>query len=665
MLKKGSVHTVVSLLRAIVCVGLISTVFALASLLTQSAPAFAQGTDALGLASANVGSIATSAGLPQTDLLTIIGRVINVVLGLTGIVLLVLILYAGYLWMTSGGEMEKVESAQRMMKNAVIGLLIVVSAFAITKFIFDMLLGAVNEGGSGVAGTDSGRVASGFPSAAGSLGRVIESHIPERNATNVPRNTAIIITFKEPIKLESVITGWNDAGTPDNSLDDPMGLNDEAIKVFPNTAGAGSNLRSDQVRVRYTADRKTIVLKPVSPLGSPTANTDYTVKLLPGRLGVLLADGTSVFRTASSLGSGAGYEWSFQVSTQIDTTPPQVQSVVPIGGGAPYAPNIIMQMNFNEPIDPTSASGIYSALGGFTNIEVVARPVASPTTSDARVYGEFKISNGYRTVEFVPTLSCGVNSCGRQIFCLPFSASVGVNIKSASLGTNPPQAEFTRSGYDGVVDVAGNALDGGDGHGGPVDGIAQGSPTDAIAGDDSYSYRFATTDRPNLNPPKIRSTIPQAGNLSAYTSTAFGSSEVPSDLTLRATFGGDLPGDGVLQSSTVNTREIVVNAQEPATLQDTFWWQPRQIFLNESGQEAQRGDPVVAGAITISHRLFTPATESLGAPPMYNPFFYSGLQNVYQNCFNPSASPSCSGPFCCNDRRQGGSCSFAPTPSTP
>lgn len=649
MLKKGSVQSAVSFLRSMGRVCLVSAVFAFTFGLTLSAPAFAQGTDALSSANSNAAAVATSAGLPSTDLFTIIGRVINVVLGLTGVILLSIMLYAGYLWMTSGGESEKVEKARTMIKNAIIGLLIVVSAFAITKFIFDMLLGAM-DGTGGIDGSGGGRRPSGFPTAAGSLGGgIVESHIPERNATGVARNTAIVVTFKEPIRLTSIIRDWNDAGTPADPSDDPTGVNDDAVKIFPNRGGAGSTLTSAQVRVRYTADHKTFVFRPVAPLGSPTENTDYTVRLLPGRTGVLLEDGTSAF-SRSGL-SGAGYEWTFQVSTVIDNTPPQVQSIIPTPGGT-YAPNIIMQINFSEPVDPTSASGIISALGGFTNIQVTGHATSTPSAPDTRVYGEFKISNGYRTVEFIPTLSCGVNACGRPMFCLPFSNAVNVQVKAATLGTNPPQAEFSRSGYDGVVDLASNSLDGSDGHGGPADGIAQGSNTDSVPGLDDYTSHFVTTDHPNMDPPQVRSTVPRAGVLGSYSESTLGSGSVPVDLLVRANF------DSVLQSSTVNTTNVVLSADEPTVLRDTFWWQARQIFLNELGTEATSGEMVAAGAITIPHRLFTPATSTLSATPFYNPFLYSGLQNIYQNCFNPSASPVCTGPYCCNNSRSEAACTF-------
>jgi len=70
-----------------------------------------------------------------TSPLPIISKVINVVFGLTGVIVFVLMIYAGILWMTAGGNDEQVKKAQKIIQRAVIGLIIVVLAYAITYFI--------------------------------------------------------------------------------------------------------------------------------------------------------------------------------------------------------------------------------------------------------------------------------------------------------------------------------------------------------------------------------------------------------------------------------------------------------------------------------------------------------------------------------------------------
>lgn len=69
----------------------------------------------------------------------IIANVINIFLSLLGVIFLILMIYAGYLWMTAAGEESKVEDAQKIIKAAIIGLIIVVGAYAISQFVVTKL----------------------------------------------------------------------------------------------------------------------------------------------------------------------------------------------------------------------------------------------------------------------------------------------------------------------------------------------------------------------------------------------------------------------------------------------------------------------------------------------------------------------------------------------
>lgn len=80
----------------------------------------------------------------QTDrtLEDTIGQIINVILGFLGIIFLVLVIYAGFLWMTAGGNSDKVDKAKSILIQAVIGLVILLAAYAITSFVVTQLGGA-------------------------------------------------------------------------------------------------------------------------------------------------------------------------------------------------------------------------------------------------------------------------------------------------------------------------------------------------------------------------------------------------------------------------------------------------------------------------------------------------------------------------------------------
>jgi len=89
---------------------------------------------------AGAGSKAWGGQAPgPSGMTTIIQYIISAFLGLLGIIFLVLIIYAGYNWMTAGGDEEKVTKAKETLQRAVIGLIIITAAYSITYFVFSNL----------------------------------------------------------------------------------------------------------------------------------------------------------------------------------------------------------------------------------------------------------------------------------------------------------------------------------------------------------------------------------------------------------------------------------------------------------------------------------------------------------------------------------------------
>lgn len=84
----------------------------------------------------STGGAAKFAAADQYTVSKIVGKIIRAALGLLGTIFLVLLVYAGYTWMTAGGNEEDVGKAKKLIAQAVIGLAIVMSAYAITAFVF-------------------------------------------------------------------------------------------------------------------------------------------------------------------------------------------------------------------------------------------------------------------------------------------------------------------------------------------------------------------------------------------------------------------------------------------------------------------------------------------------------------------------------------------------
>lgn len=87
-------------------------------------------------AGGNLNAVAkTGAGFTDGDLGSVVGTVINAALSLIGLIFLVLMVYAGFMWMTAQGDEAKVDKAKDIIRASIIGLVITVSAYAITFFV--------------------------------------------------------------------------------------------------------------------------------------------------------------------------------------------------------------------------------------------------------------------------------------------------------------------------------------------------------------------------------------------------------------------------------------------------------------------------------------------------------------------------------------------------
>jgi hypothetical protein len=105
----------------------------------------ASGLGLAALASAPVAALAASAysienvggsvGLGTADLKATIVNIISWVLGILALVAVVMIIMGGFQWMTAAGNEEKIEKAKKVISAAVIGLIIVLLAWAIVIFV--------------------------------------------------------------------------------------------------------------------------------------------------------------------------------------------------------------------------------------------------------------------------------------------------------------------------------------------------------------------------------------------------------------------------------------------------------------------------------------------------------------------------------------------------
>ena len=133
-----------------------------AFLVLFQSPALAQ-SDANGLLwGGTEGNVQNEIGLGNTDPRIVIARVIQIALGFLGIIAVLLIIYAGFLYMTSEGRADQTDQAKQILKNATIGLVIILASFGIASWIMSLLLSST--GGAGTSTGPNGRYNGGaFP----------------------------------------------------------------------------------------------------------------------------------------------------------------------------------------------------------------------------------------------------------------------------------------------------------------------------------------------------------------------------------------------------------------------------------------------------------------------------------------------------------------------
>lgn len=81
--------------------------------------------------------------LSNSDPREVIGRIINVALGFLGVIAVCIILFGGFKWMTAMGNEDKASEAKKLLGAGVIGLVIILAAWAIASFIISSLNTAV------------------------------------------------------------------------------------------------------------------------------------------------------------------------------------------------------------------------------------------------------------------------------------------------------------------------------------------------------------------------------------------------------------------------------------------------------------------------------------------------------------------------------------------
>lgn len=85
----------------------------------------------------------TSQGFSETDPRQTISKIIKIGLGFLGSIAVVLIVLAGFKWMTAAGNEDKIAESKKLMSAAVVGLVIILMAFALTSFVINAVVTSI------------------------------------------------------------------------------------------------------------------------------------------------------------------------------------------------------------------------------------------------------------------------------------------------------------------------------------------------------------------------------------------------------------------------------------------------------------------------------------------------------------------------------------------
>lgn len=83
------------------------------------------------------------AGFSTQDLKKTIQNIISIIVGFLGIITIIIILAGGFKWMTSGGNEDKIAESKKLISAGVVGLVVVLAAYAIASFVVSSLTAAV------------------------------------------------------------------------------------------------------------------------------------------------------------------------------------------------------------------------------------------------------------------------------------------------------------------------------------------------------------------------------------------------------------------------------------------------------------------------------------------------------------------------------------------
>ncbi|MBI5622060.1 hypothetical protein HY933_04335 [Candidatus Falkowbacteria bacterium] len=97
--------------------------------------ALAQGEPSIGDTLFEVATQGGYSEVKEDTLVFTVAKGLRFFFSVLGIIFLIIIVYAGFRWMTAGGNEEQISEAKKWLTNSIIGLIIIILAYSITYFV--------------------------------------------------------------------------------------------------------------------------------------------------------------------------------------------------------------------------------------------------------------------------------------------------------------------------------------------------------------------------------------------------------------------------------------------------------------------------------------------------------------------------------------------------
>ena len=303
-------------------------------------------------------------GLTTVDIRVAAGSIIQLFLGLLGLIALVIVLYAGFVWMTSGGNEEKISQAKKILSAGVIGLMIILSAYAITTFILNEIQGALT-GGNTTPQTCSANVCYGCTRCDAD-----GNYIPDNSCYGCGNNSGggfdFEVTWNSPtgndVSLCSIVQVKLNAQVDPSSVDADSFKFYECLSYVNGTCtSVGNNLVTNPAS-QFSLSSSGKIIKFI--LGEDYKEDTYYVVDLP--IGGIQQDGQNEFLSNE-------FTWTFKTGDETDIEPPTVINVFP--DSEDVCLNSYIEIEFSEDMDldsleQTEAFRLYdNLLNDLSNIE--------------------------------------------------------------------------------------------------------------------------------------------------------------------------------------------------------------------------------------------------------------------------------------------------------